>query len=139
MGQPILYVQWDKLEEDNSWEKLHDIIADEPLLVEDYIVSNDVPRDSIFLFKWSRRFLYKLKMVYRYMGFKRHLKNQRASTENMEGCYEQNSRLQLFLAARERTEGLGGDIGMAYLMPILMRKFEVFQERNLDQNLMVES
>ena len=56
----------------------------------------------------------------------------------MEGCYEQNSRLQLFLTAREKAEGLGGDIGLAYLMPILIRKFEVFQERNLDQNLMVE-
>ena len=37
-GQPMLYVQWDKLGEDKSWEKLHDIRADEPLLVADYIV-----------------------------------------------------------------------------------------------------
>ena len=74
-GQPILYIQWNKQGEDKSWEKLHDIRVDEPLLVADFIVSNDVCRDRTLLFKSSRRLLYKLKMLYRSIGIKINLKN----------------------------------------------------------------
>ena len=81
-NKPILYIQWDKNGTDFSWESFSDIKADEPLMVAEYIVKNDVRRDKRFQHTWARRLFYKIKLLYKSMIY-----NDRITVRNVKASH----------------------------------------------------
>lgn len=59
-GTPMLNITWAS-DGSSSWEKISVIKADDPVLVAEYIVSNDLIKEPKWRYKWAKRYLCKIK------------------------------------------------------------------------------
>ena len=65
----------------STWEKLAIIKEDDPVLVAEYIVSNDLRRNPKWRYKWAKRYLFKIKQLGRALGMNLNIVQPRATNK----------------------------------------------------------
>ena len=76
-GIPMLHISWAC--GGSSWIKLAMVVKeDDPFLVAEYIVSNDLIRNPKWRYKWAIRYLFKIKRLGRALGININIVQSRA-------------------------------------------------------------
>ena len=76
---PILHISWAC--GGSSWLKMAVVKEDDPVLVAEYIVSNDLRRNPKWRYKWATRYLFKIKRLGRALGMNINIFQRRATNK----------------------------------------------------------